>query len=91
MWPEDNMIRLLELISEKHKCRFWLFGGNEDWRRLAAFQLKVPGSYNLVGKLNLDEELAFMSKLDLMIAMDSSNMHMAALAGYKSHIYMGRN
>ena len=37
----------------------------------------------LAGKLNLDEELALMSRLDLMIAMDSSNMHMAALTGTK--------
>jgi ADP-heptose:LPS heptosyltransferase len=83
MWPEENMIRLLQLISEKHKSRFWLFGGNEESERLTAFLTKIPDSFNLVGKLNLDEELALMSKLDLMIAMDSSNMHMAALVGTK--------
>ena len=83
MWPESNMVRLIGLISEKHRCRFWLFGGAEDSERLEALQLKISGSTNLVGKLSLDEELAFMSKLDLMIAMDSSNMHMAALLGTK--------
>ena len=83
VWPEENMIRLLELISENHKTRFWLFGGNEDSEKIAAFQTRVPASFNLAGKLNLDEELALMSKLDLMIAMDSSNMHMAALVGAK--------
>jgi ADP-heptose:LPS heptosyltransferase len=83
MWPEDNMVRLLELISEKHKSKFWLFGGKEESERLTVFQTKIAGSFNLVGKLNLDEELALMSKLDLMIAMDSSNMHMAALVGTK--------
>jgi ADP-heptose:LPS heptosyltransferase len=83
MWPEENMVRLLEMISEKHKSRFWLFGGNEESERLIAFQTRITGSYSLAGKLNLDEELALMSKLDLMIAMDSSNMHMAALVGTK--------
>jgi ADP-heptose:LPS heptosyltransferase len=83
MWPEEYMIRLLELIAEKHKCSFWLFGGREESDRLSAFQAKVPGSSNLSGKLSLDEELAVMSKLDLMIAMDSSNMHMATLTGTK--------
>jgi ADP-heptose:LPS heptosyltransferase len=83
MWPEENMIRLLELISEKHKSRFWLFGGEEESQRLLAFQSRASESTNLAGKLTLDEELAFMSKLDLMIAMDSSNMHMAALVGTK--------
>ena len=83
MWPEENMIRLLGLISEKNKSRFWLFGGNEDTEKIVAFQSRVPGSVNLVGKLSLDEELALMSRLDFMIAMDSSNMHMAALVGTK--------
>ena len=83
VWSEENMVRLLGLISENHKCRFWLFGGQEDSERLTALQSKIAGSTNLAGKLDLDEELAFMSKLDLMIAMDSSNMHMAALVGTK--------
>jgi ADP-heptose:LPS heptosyltransferase len=83
MWPEANMIKLLGLISENNTCRFWLFGGVEDSEKLSSLQLRVTGSVNLAGKLNLDEELALMSRLDLMIAMDSSNMHMAALTGTK--------
>jgi ADP-heptose:LPS heptosyltransferase len=83
MWPENSMVSLLALIAEKHKCRFWLFGGVEDYEKLTSLQTRVPGSINLAGQLNLDEELLLMSKLDLMIAMDSSNMHMAALVGTK--------
>ena len=83
VWPESNMVRLIGLISEKQRCRFWLFGGAEDSERLEALQIMIPGSTNLAGKLSLDEELVFMSKLDLMIAMDSSNMHIAALLGTK--------
>ena len=59
--------------------------------KLKIMETKVPGSVTLAGKLNLEEELFFMSKLDLMIAMDSSNMHMAALVGNESHFHMGRN
>jgi len=83
IWPEENMIKLLLMISEHHKCRFWLFGGFEDSEKLATFQKRIPDSVNLIGKLNLDEELALMSRLSFMIAMDSSNMHMAALTGTK--------
>ena len=83
MWPEDNMIRLLGLISEKNKCRFWFFGGIDEKEKLVELNKKVPDSFNLAGELSLDEEILFMSKLDLMIAMDSSNMHMAALVGTK--------
>ena len=83
MWPEENMIRLLKHISEKNRVRFWLFGGREEQERLNSFREKVAGSENLSGKLSLEEELAVMSRLDYMIAMDSSNMHMAALVGTK--------
>jgi ADP-heptose:LPS heptosyltransferase len=83
MWPESYMISLLGMISESHVCRFWFFGGIEDSDKLSVLQTKVSGSTNLSGKLSLDQELLFMSKLDLMIAMDSSNMHMAALVGIK--------
>jgi ADP-heptose:LPS heptosyltransferase len=83
IWPEEYMIALLGLIAKEHKCRFWLFGGDEDSKKISVFQTRVPGSENLVGLLDLEEELALMGKLDMMIAMDSSNMHMAALTGTK--------
>ncbi|HEX2976726.1 MAG TPA: glycosyltransferase family 9 protein [Bacteroidales bacterium] len=83
IWPEQNMIRLLHLIAEQHRCKFWLFGGFEDTERMNSFSSRLPGSFNVIGKMSLNEELALLGKLDLMIAMDSSNMHMAALSGTK--------
>jgi ADP-heptose:LPS heptosyltransferase len=83
MWPEEKMKRLLELIAEKNSVTFWLFGGLEDMQKLESLQSVIKDSHNLAGKLTLEEELAQMSRLDLMIAMDSSNMHMAALTGTK--------
>jgi ADP-heptose:LPS heptosyltransferase len=83
MWPENHMIRLLQLISEKEKCRFWLFGGREDAERMKELSDRVPGSFNVIGKMNLAEELSLLGRMDFVIAMDSSNMHMAALAGTK--------
>lgn len=83
MWPEDYMIQLLNLISANHSCRFWLFGGREDKPALEKMCSAVPECYNTMGNLTLEEELALMSRLDLMISMDSANMHMAALAGTK--------
>lgn len=83
MWPEENMIRLLNHISEKTRTHFWLFGSRKEAEKLDGFAQKVPGSTNLSGRLSLDEELAVIGRLDFMIAMDSSNMHMAALSGTK--------
>ena len=38
MWPEEYMIRLLGMIAEKYRVRFFLFGGNDESEKLAAFQ-----------------------------------------------------
>jgi len=84
VWPEENMARLLEMISAKHKTRFWFFAGSEEKGRLMYLQSRVKDSVIVAGNFSLDEELAIMSKLDIMIAMDSSNMHMAALVGTKT-------
>jgi len=83
MWPEEYMIMLLRLIAEKQEVKYWLFGGKEDTERLNSFHEKVPGSSVVAGKYDLSAELALMSRLDLMISMDSANMHMAALTGTK--------
>jgi len=84
MWPSDNMVELTRLISRDFNVRFFLFGGRDEAEKIALITSKIPGAVNLCGKLNLDEELAVISKLDMMIAMDSSNMHMSALCGTKT-------
>ncbi|NMC37678.1 MAG: glycosyltransferase family 9 protein [Bacteroidales bacterium] len=83
MWPEEYMVELLGKISERREVRFWLFGGNEEAEKLRLLQQKIPGSFLTTGKMTLDEELALIKRLSFMISMDSSNMHMAALAGVK--------
>jgi ADP-heptose:LPS heptosyltransferase len=82
-WSDENMIKLLKIISEKHKVKYWLFGGAEDLEKLKSFREKVPGSCLVAGEYSLGEELALMGRLGLMISMDSSNMHMASLCGTK--------
>jgi len=83
MWPEEYMISLLMMIRENHEVKFWMFGGTEDLEQLDKISESLPGSFVVAGKLNLGEELALMTQLNLMISMDSSNMHMAALCDVK--------
>jgi len=83
MWPESHIVSLMEMIARHTKVRFWLFGGKEETPQLIAMQNRIPESVLVAGTLSLDEELAIISRLKLMISMDSSNMHMAALSGTK--------
>jgi ADP-heptose:LPS heptosyltransferase len=83
MWPEENMISLMKRISENYNVCFVLFGSRDEASKLEKIREMVPGTVNIAGKLNLESELAVMNRLSFMIAMDSSNMHMAALTGTK--------
>jgi ADP-heptose:LPS heptosyltransferase len=83
VWPEEYVRQLAEMISGKQDVKFWLFGGRDEYGRLSVLQSAIPGSVLAAEDLTLDEQLALMSRLDLMISMDSANMHMASLAGTK--------
>ncbi len=80
-WPAENMIRLLGHISGKRTIKIFLFGGKDEAGKLKLLSERADNSVVVAGHYKLDEEIAIMSKLDLMIAMDSANMHMAALTG----------
>lgn len=60
-----------------------LFGSQTEQKQLQAFESISPNVKNLAGRLTLNEELDVISNLQLMIAMDSGNGHIAAMLGVK--------
>ena len=48
---------------------------------LSKWEKKIPNTTSLAGKLSLSDELNMISKLRVMISMDSANMHLASLVG----------
>lgn len=85
IWGLENFKQLITLINQNHKAVFFLFGGGEKELKLLKQLEKHCDNIHLVaGKYTLSEEIAMIRMLDLMIAMDSSNMHLAALSGVKT-------
>lgn len=82
-WPVKNMISLMERIGEKYRVKFWLFGGGDELSGLETIVARVGDSQIVAGHFSPGEELTLISRLDLMISMDSANMHLAALTGTK--------
>lgn len=80
MWPIQKMERLLGQLSQQGYTILF-FGGKEDLAALNELTQKTPNSLNLATRFNLAGELYLISKVKLMIAMDSSNMHLATLVG----------
>lgn len=83
-WPVDYMVTLLGMIGAKYKTCFWLFGGSDEKEKLEDLSRRIDNSRVIPADFSLGEEIAVMSRLSLMIAMDSSNMHMAALTGTRT-------
>jgi len=77
-YPPELMEKVLELLSAKYEI--YLFGGGTTEKELCEkWQEKYKNVHSLVGKYSLNEELEFISTLDVMLSMDSSGMHLASL------------
>lgn len=81
-WPTENFARLLPKFSERGYS-FLFFGGPDEVQKVDDLIGNLPNSFNIAGKFDLAGELFLMTKLKCMLAMDSSNMHLAVLAGVK--------
>ena len=78
------MHEVVRLLTEKYpKVRIFLFGrGKEEEETFPKWSQEMPQctcvSWHLDG---IEQELILMSHLDVMLSMDSANMHMASLTG----------
>ncbi|WP_455640821.1 glycosyltransferase family 9 protein [Parabacteroides sp.] len=84
IYPVDCMEQVVARLSEHEGYTIFLLGGRgyeeavlEQW----AFQ--YPRVKSIVGLYSLDNELALISQLDVLLCMDSANMHFASLVGTK--------
>ncbi len=81
MWPEEKMKMLLEMLDEKG-AKIVLFGGRgNEQEKLEQWSKDLKNACTFAGQLSMAEELKLMSQLDVMVSMDSANMHLASLAG----------
>lgn len=80
MLPLEKSYELVRILSQKQTVYFF-GGGKAETEILEKWEKEIPNTRNLAGKLNLTEELHTISQLEVMISMDSANMHLASLVG----------
>jgi len=80
MMPLEKSFELAKILAKKHVVYFF-GGGAEETQTLQSWENQIPNTKNLAGKLTLSDELKKISELELMISMDSANMHLASLVG----------
>ena len=92
-WPVEYMERVVEHLSKDENVKVYLFGGGASEKEiLAGWESRFKGVESLCGKFSLSQEIEFMRTLDLMVTMDSANMHFASFAEvplppWSEHVY----
>lgn len=80
IYPAERMEKVIGILSRMDRCRIFLFGaGNAEREILEKWEKQYNNTCSLAGKLKLDTELIVMSHLDVMLSMDSANMHLASM------------
>lgn len=81
-YPLEQMQEVVKLLTAQKRYTIFLFGGGEkETAVLKEWEAAYPATIALPGRLSLEQELSLMSRLKVMVSMDSANMHLASLTG----------
>ena len=80
IWPIENTEKLVEMLCMLN-CNVKLFGSKAEAPQLEAIASRNEGAESVAGRHTFSEELEIIRSLDLMVSMDSSNMHFASAVG----------
>lgn len=97
IYPLEKMLKVLGHFANRTDCKVFLFGGGPKEEKIFNdWVTDYPQLVSLAGKFDLSKELQLMSQLDVMISMDSANMHLASLVATpvvsiwgQTHVYAG--
>lgn len=80
IYPANQMEKVVERLSRENTVRIFLFGTTEEAPLLDKWENQFPNVISLAkSRLGFAVELSLISYLDVMLSMDSANMHIAAL------------
>jgi len=81
IFPLEKMEQVLAGL-EREDVKVFLFGGTEmDKEICEQWECKFANATSTVRKLNMAQELALISNLNVMLSMDSAGQHLASLRG----------
>jgi ADP-heptose:LPS heptosyltransferase len=96
VWGQEKIENLIRQIQKEIGSTVLLFGGADEIPALNAIIKDNTSTVLVAGKLGLASELKLMTELDVMVSMDSSNMHLMCILGKKvvsiwggTHHYLG--
>jgi ADP-heptose:LPS heptosyltransferase len=82
MYPREKLKSIIKDFTNRDDCQvFLLGGGQEEVIALNEWEKEFEGIINLSGRFSFSDELAIISNMDVVVSMDSANMHLASLYG----------
>jgi ADP-heptose:LPS heptosyltransferase len=82
IYPIELQEQVVAHFAVRPDLRIFLFGGGEkEQETFDGWSNKYPSVISLGRTLTMGQELALISHLDVMLSMDSANMHLASLTG----------
>lgn len=78
-WPDESWGNLLNTLKTNWQATFMAIGSPQEHKLYTPWEERF-GLYNWCGKTNLRESVYLLSQMDLVITLDTSIAHMAALA-----------
>lgn len=80
-YPPQLMEQVIAKLTAKGYHLYLFGGGGHEQELLQQWEQKYSLCTALPGLLTIEQELALMAQLNVMLTMDSANMHLASLAG----------
>jgi ADP-heptose:LPS heptosyltransferase len=79
IYPFKQMEEVVRILNDRPATKIFLFGGKEECSLLEEWTKKYKHVESVAGLMPFPDELSLMNRLDLMLSMDSANMHLASL------------
>lgn len=83
IYPPEKMRQVIELLTQRDYHVYIFGGGKTEQAQADEMIYGIDKAHSLIGRYSMAEELYLMSQTDLMLTMDSANMHLANLAAVK--------
>lgn len=86
IYPVEHLERVIEHFDRRAGQRIFIFGfGPEESAVIGKLARRYPSVVNMAeANLGIAAELSLLSHCDVMLSMDSANMHLASLVGLRT-------
>ena len=83
VYPLEKISAVVDALAQMPNVTVWLFGGGEKEKNALHPLAEKHANVHSVPEIEhqFADELALMAQCDVMLSMDSANMHLAALVG----------